>query len=102
MSHQDKTNLDVPATREPDGPPGYTTITPEAAIESFPDPISSPNEFSACLNLLNNLDLLDVWQHYLAIPSHTGNNQYVEISVAAWVDRMDGSGEAVQSAIYDG
>ena len=89
MSRPDEANSAAPVTGEPDGPPGYTAMPSGAATESLPDPISSPDAFSARLNLLRNDDLLDVWKHYLAVPSRANNNQYVEDAVTAWVDRMD-------------
>ena len=89
MSRPDKANSAVLVTGEPDGPPRYTAMPSGAAIESLPDPISLPDAFSACLNLIGNLDLLDVWKHYLAVPSCANNNQYVKDTVMAWVNQMD-------------
>lgn len=57
---------------------------------TFPDPISSPQEFTGFLGSLSNPDLVQIWQHLQQRPARVvGTNRLVDDAVTNWSDRMD-------------
>lgn len=58
---------------------------------TFPDPISSPKEFTGFVSSLANPDLTQIWQHLQKRPVRVpGTNRLVDDAVSNWSDRMDG------------
>jgi hypothetical protein len=84
-------DANMPPGTDPNGPANVSpTFSPTSSSSSFPDPISTPTEFTTYLLSLANPDLVGTWEHLRQRPMPIpGTNRLEDGVVSDWSNRMD-------------